>query len=86
MLLRETSGIVFRIFRSYPAQQRGLKFNTFEVVQYAILRVPSSGFRRIIAQITGFTKRNNWNFFQNSPNIPFSRNGAGSEKTRFRTS
>jgi len=49
-------------------QQRGLKwqkrdFNTFKVVQYAILRVPSDGFRRIITQMIGLTERNNWNLF-----------------------
>jgi len=45
-------------------QQRGLKWkkrdlNIFEVVQYAILRVPFNGFRRTIAQMIGFTERNN---------------------------
>ena len=82
MLLRETAGI---FLQNFSFIQRGLKwkkrdFNTFEVVQYAILRVRSNRFPRIIAQMTGFTKRNNWNFFQNFSRIPSSRNVAGSEK------
>jgi len=55
-------------------------FNTVEVVQYAILRIPSNGFLPINAQMIGLTDRNNWNFFQDFSLIPFSRNVAGSEK------
>ena len=62
--------IVFsEFFIHIPRQQQVLKwkkkrdFNPFEVVQYAILRVPSNGFQRIIAQMIGFIERNNWIFF-----------------------
>ena len=49
-------------------QQRGLKwkirdFNTFEVVQYAILRVPNNGFRRMIAQMIRFYWEEQLEFF-----------------------
>jgi len=61
-------------------QQEGLKwekrdFNTFEVVQYAILRVPSNRLPGIIAQMIGFTERNNWNFYTWKNNNQIAKNG-----------
>jgi len=91
--IKENIWNFFQFFVHILRQKRSLKrkkrdFNTFEVVQYAILGVSRDKFQHIIAQIIGFTERNNWNFLHNFSLIPFFRNAAWLEvkKTRFRTS
>jgi len=61
-------------------------FNTFEVVQYAILRVPSNRFQRIIAQMIGFTERNIGFFFRTFRSYRSAETWLEVRKTWLRTS